>query len=70
MWQTKYVSAVLTNLGLGMNFRPYRESYFLWAVVVLGLAENNQLPQNLSAQLVCPSPKVMRYNENRLHECP
>ena len=26
MWQTKYASAVPKNLGLGLNFRPYRGS--------------------------------------------
>ena len=28
MWQTKYATAVPKNLGLGLNFRPYSESYF------------------------------------------
>ena len=35
------------------------------------LAENTkkipQMPQNLSAQFVCPSPKVPDFNEKRLH---
>ena len=26
-----------------------------------------QMPQNLSAQFVCPSPKVLVFNEKRLH---
>ena len=26
-----------------------------------------QIPQNLSAQFVCPSPKVLDFNEKRLH---
>ena len=26
-----------------------------------------QMPQNLSAQFVCPSPKVWDFNEKRLH---
>ena len=26
-----------------------------------------QIPQNLSVQLVCPSPKVLDFNEKRLH---
>ena len=26
-----------------------------------------QMPQNLSAQIVCPSPKVCNFDENRLH---
>ena len=26
-----------------------------------------QMPQNLSAQFVCPSPKVLDFNEKRLH---
>ena len=32
------------------------------------LAENTPLmPQNLFAQFVCPSPKVLDFNEKRLH---
>ena len=27
----------------------------------------HQIPQNLSAQFVCPSPKVLDFNEKRLH---
>jgi hypothetical protein len=26
-----------------------------------------QMPQNLSAQIVCPRPKVLDFNEKRLH---
>ena len=26
-----------------------------------------QMPQNLSAQIVCPSPKVWDFDEKRLH---
>ena len=26
-----------------------------------------QMPQNLSAQFVCPSPKALDFNEKRLH---
>ena len=29
MWQTKYASAVPKNLGVGVNFRPCSEGYFL-----------------------------------------
>ena len=29
MWQTKYASAVPKNLGLGLNFWPCREGYFV-----------------------------------------
>ena len=29
MWQTKYASAVSKNLGVGVNFRPCSEGYFL-----------------------------------------
>ena len=29
MWQKKYASAVLKNLGLGFNFWPCSEGYFL-----------------------------------------
>ena len=30
-------------------------------------AENTQMPQNLSAQFVCPNPKVWDFDEKRLH---
>ena len=30
MRQTKYASAVPKNLGLGLNFRPCSEDYFLY----------------------------------------
>ena len=29
MWQTKYAAAIPKNLGLGLNFRPCSEGYFL-----------------------------------------
>ena len=29
--------------------------------------KNSQLPQNLSVQFVCPNPKVLDFNEKRLH---
>ena len=29
MWQTKYAAAVPKNLGVGVNFRPCSEGYFL-----------------------------------------
>jgi hypothetical protein len=32
MWQTKYASAVPNNLGLGLNFWPCSEGYFLSSV--------------------------------------
>ena len=39
MWQTKCASAVPKSLGLGLNFRPYSEVYFvsgrLWSVFVM-----------------------------------
>jgi hypothetical protein len=31
------------------------------------LAKKPQMPQNLSAQFVYPSPKVLDFNEKRLH---
>ena len=38
MFQTKYASAVPKNWGLGLNFQPYSEGYFLsWLSVVRGL---------------------------------
>ena len=36
-----------------------------WVLIVR--PEITQMPQNLSAQFVCPSPKVMDFNEKRLH---
>ena len=32
-----------------------------------GLAENTPNAPNLSAQFVCPSPRVLDFNEKRLH---
>ena len=29
MWQTKYAAAIPKNLGVGVNFRPSSEGYFL-----------------------------------------
>ena len=29
MWQTKYAAAIPKNLGVGVNFRPCSEGYFL-----------------------------------------
>jgi hypothetical protein len=29
MWQTKYAAAIPKNLGVGVNFRPCSECYFL-----------------------------------------
>ena len=31
------------------------------------LSKIPQMPQNLSAQFVCPSPKALDFNEKRLH---
>ena len=36
-----------------------------WVLIVL--PKIPQMPQNLSAQFVCPSPKVLDFNEKRLH---
>ena len=36
-----------------------------WALIVR--PKIPQMPQNLSAQFVCPSPKVLDFNEKRLH---
>ena len=30
-------------------------------------AETTQMPQNLSAKIVCPGPKVLDFDEKRLH---
>ena len=35
--------------------------------VLIAWLEILQIPQNLSAQFVCPSPKVLDFNEKRLH---
>ena len=35
-------------------------------VLIVG-AKITKMPQNLSAQFVCPSPKVLDFNEKRLH---
>ena len=42
MWQTKYASAVPKNLGLGLNFQPCREGYFL-----------SGRPQSVEAPMFC-----------------
>ena len=36
-------------------------------VLIIGRKYPKYVPQNLSAQIVCPSPKVMNFNEKRLH---
>ena len=36
-----------------------------WVLIVW--QEMPQMPQNVSAQFVCPSPKVLHFNEKRLH---
>jgi hypothetical protein len=36
-----------------------------WVLIVR--QKTPQMPQNLSAQFVCPSPKVLDFNEKRLH---
>jgi hypothetical protein len=36
-----------------------------WMLIVW--PKTPQMPQNLSAQFVCPSPKVLNFNEKRLH---
>ena len=30
MWQAKYASAILKHLGVGLNYRPCSEDYFLF----------------------------------------
>ena len=35
--------------------------------VLINLSKISQMPQNLSAQIVCPSPKVWDFDEKRLH---
>ena len=35
--------------------------------VLINHSKTPQIPQNLSAQIVCPSPKVWDFNEKRLH---
>ena len=36
-----------------------------WVLIVL--PKITQMPQNLSAQFICPSPKVLYFNGKRLH---
>ena len=47
MWQTKYASAVPKNLGVGVNFWPCSEGYFLsgrpYSVAAYDSAEIQQL---------------------------
>ena len=35
--------------------------------VLINWPKKPQMPQNLSAQIVCPNPKVCDFDENRLH---
>ena len=35
--------------------------------VLIDWSKIHQMPQNLSAQIVCPSPKVWDFDEKRLH---
>ena len=43
MWQTKYASTVPKNLGVGVNFRPCSEGYFLSGRDNNTSAQNNSL---------------------------
>ena len=36
-----------------------------WVLIVLPKVP--QMPQNLFAQFICPNPKVLDFNEKRLH---
>ena len=36
-------------------------------LVLINWPKIPQMPQNLSAQIACPSPKVWDFNEKRLH---
>ena len=38
-----------------------------FTVTKWGLIDRPKIPQNLSAQFVCPSPKVLDFKEKRLH---
>ena len=37
--------------------------------VLIGRPKIPQMPQNLSAQFVCPSPKVLNFNEKSRNPC-
>jgi hypothetical protein len=37
-------------------------------MVLINQPKIPQMPQNLSAQIVCPSLKVLDFNEKRLHQ--
>ena len=47
--------------------RSYGSIILFWDLLTFSLAENTQMPQNLSVQFVCPIPKVLDFNEKRLH---
>jgi hypothetical protein len=47
---------IIENMDKGLN---------KWVLIVW--PEMSQMPQNLSAQFVCPSSKLLDFNEKRLH---
>jgi hypothetical protein len=48
----------MENMGKGLTVQK-------WVLIVW--LKIPQIPQNLSAQFVCPSPKVLDFNEKRHH---
>ena len=50
----------MENMGKGQGLTVPK-----WVLIVR--PKIPQMPQNLSAQFVCPSPKVLDFNEKRRH---
>ena len=49
---------MMENMGKGLTVPKW---------VLIGQEKKTQMPQNLSSQFVCPSPKDLDFNEIRLH---
>ena len=50
-----------------INGKHGQGTYTVPKWVLINRPKIPQMPQNLSAQIVCPSPKVWDFNEKRLH---
>ena len=53
-----FVERIMENMDKGLTVAKWM--LIIWPKIP-------QMPQNLSAQLVCPSPKVLDFNKKRLH---
>ena len=62
----QYRAEILTMFGSYFGWNDDFINSF-WNLLTFSLAENTQMPQNLSVQFLCPSPKVLDFNEKRLH---